>query len=150
MDAEGWVLLCELGQSHAHLLLVGLRLRFHSDGDNRRGEVDSFEHNWGLFGADRVAGDKILETNRGANVASEDLGDLFALVGVHLQQTADALGLAGAWIEHGVAGFQLPRVNAYEDQLADEWVGHNLEAKRRKRLAVISLADKMLLRIVGV
>ena len=83
-----------------------------------------------LVGADRVAGDQVLEADGGADIAREDLGDLFALVGVHLQQTADALRLAGARIQHRVAGLQLARVDADEDQLADERVGHDLEAER--------------------
>ena len=46
-----------------------------------------------LFVADRVAGRDILQTDGGADVARQNFVDLFALVGVHLQQTADALRL---------------------------------------------------------
>ena len=41
---EGGIFLRQLGQRHAHLLLVGLGLRFHRNRDNRRREVDRFEH----------------------------------------------------------------------------------------------------------
>ena len=49
----------------------------------------------GCFGvADRVAGRHPLETHGRGDVTGPDLLDLFALVGVHLEQAADALGAA--------------------------------------------------------
>ena len=44
--------------------------------------------------AERVAGARVLEADRGGDVAGVDLLDLLALVGVHLQQAPDALLLA--------------------------------------------------------
>ena len=41
--------------------------------------------------ANRVAGGDVLQSDASADVAGVDLGDVFALVGVHLQQAADAL-----------------------------------------------------------
>src|SRR5271170_5276337 len=149
-DAERRIFLRELGKCHAHLFLVSLRLRLHSNLNNRRREVDRLEHNWVLIRADRVARNEILETNRGADITREDLGNLFTLVGVHLQQTANTLRLAGTRIQHRVAGLQLTRVDADEDQLTHKRVGHDLEPKRRERLVVISLADNLLFHIVGV
>jgi len=61
VDAEGWILLRELGQRHAHLLLVGLGLRFDCDRDDGLGEVDGLEDDRVLVGTDGVAGDEILE-----------------------------------------------------------------------------------------
>ena len=69
---------------------------------------------------------------------------------MHLQQTADALRLAGTRIQNRVAGLELARVDADEDELADERVGHDLEAERGERLAVVSLADDLLFHVVGV
>ena len=42
------------------------------------------------------------------DVAGVDLLDLLALVGVHLEETADPLGVAGRGVEHLVAGRELP------------------------------------------
>ena len=108
VDVEGRIFLRQLGQRHAHLLLVGLGLRLDRNLDDRLREVDRLEHDRVLVVADRVAGDEVLEADRGADIARENLGDLFALVGVHLQQTADALRLAGARIQNRVAGLELP------------------------------------------
>ena len=93
-----------------------------------------------IFVADRVAGGNVLQSNRGANVARQNLADLFALVGVHLQQTPDALGLSRAHVQHAVASLQLSGVHADERQLSDKRIGHDLERQRRKRLFVVRLA----------
>jgi len=91
-----------------------------------------------------------LRADRGADIAGENLGDLFALVGVHLQQAADTLGLAGAGIEDRIAGLELARVDADEDELADEGVGHDLEAESRERLVVVCLADDLLFHVLRI
>jgi hypothetical protein len=61
-----------------------------------------------------------------------DLGNVFALVGVHLHQAADALRLAGARIQHRVARRKMARIDADKAQLA-KWIVDQLEAQRRER-----------------
>ena len=61
-----------------------------------------------LFVADRVAGRNVLQTDRGADVARQNFADLFALVGVHLQQTADALAASAAALSTESPDFSLP------------------------------------------
>ena len=92
MHLKGGIFLRQLGQRHAHLLLIRLGLRFHGNVNNRRREVDRFKNDRRLIGADGIARNQILQTHAGANVAGVDLDDLFPLVGMHLQQAADALG----------------------------------------------------------
>jgi hypothetical protein len=65
-----------------------------------------------------------------------DLVDLLAIVGVHHQDAADALGPAGRRIEDSPAGGQRAGVDAEVGELADERVGHDLERERRERLVV--------------
>ena len=115
VHVEGGIFLSQLGQRHAHLLLVGLRLRLNRNLDDGLGEVNRFENDRGLLGADRIAGDQVLEPNGGADIARQNLGNLFALVGVHLQQAADAFRLAGARIQHRVTGLELARVDTDEN-----------------------------------
>jgi len=43
--------------------------------------------------AERIAGFQLFHSHAGADVASHNLADVFALVGVHLDQPADALVL---------------------------------------------------------
>ncbi len=101
--AEGGIFLRQLGQGDAHLFLVALGLRFDRHGDDRLGEGDGLKHDRVLGIGDGVTGGNALQADAGADVARVDLTDLFALVGMHLQQTADALTARGARIEHAVA-----------------------------------------------
>ena len=78
----------------------------------------------------RIAGGNVLQTNRGADIARENFADLFALVGVHLQQTPDALSLARAHVEYAVASLQLSGVNANKCELPDKRISHDLERQR--------------------
>ena len=66
--------------------------------------------------------------------------NLFALVGVHLDQASDALLAALGDVVDRVARVQLARIHADERQLTDERVGHDLEHQRGERLAVAGVA----------
>ena len=93
-DAERRILGGELLQRAAELLLVGLRLRLDRDRDDRLGELDRLEDDRLVLVAERVAGRRVAEADRRGDVAGVDLLDLLALVGVHLEEAADALLLA--------------------------------------------------------
>src|SRR5260370_39801356 len=97
-----------------------------------------------IFIANRIAGAHTLESDRGANVARQNLADLFALVGVHFQQTSNTLSPAPACVKNRVSGLELPGVHTNKCQLADKRIGHDLEGQRRKWLLVISLAKNLL------
>ncbi len=99
-DAERRVFRHQLRHAGAELLLVGLRLRLDRQRDDRLGEVHRLEEHGLLFVAQRVAGGHRLEADGRGDVAGVDFLDLFALVRVHLQQTADPLGAALGRIEH--------------------------------------------------
>ena len=89
VDLEGRVFLHQLAERHAHLFLVGLGLRLDRDRDDRLGKVHRFQNDRVVLVADRVAGRDVLQAHRRRDVARPDFLDLFALVGVHLQETAD-------------------------------------------------------------
>src|SRR3546814_14729489 len=59
------------------------------------------------------------------------------LVGVHLHQTTDALGLAITRVVDRVALLQHARIDANEGQRTDIFVGHDLERECRERLGII-------------
>jgi hypothetical protein len=117
--------------------------------DDRLREDHLLEDDRLLLVAERVAGGRRLEADRGGDVAGVDFLDLFALVGVHLQQAADALGLALGGVDHRGARGQRARVDAEERELADERVGHDLERQRRERFLVVgrALDHRLFLRI---
>ena len=136
-DPEGRVLLAEALQGGAHLLLVGFGLRLDRDRDHRLREFDALERDRRVRGGERVAGAGLLEADAGADVAGVDLLDLLAAVGVHHQQPADPLGLAGGDVEDAAAGLELARVDAEVGEFADVGVGHDLEGEGGEGGAVV-------------
>ena len=97
LDAEGRVLLGEALERDGQLVLVGLRLGLDLDLDDRLREGHRLEDHGMLGIGERVTGEGVLEADRGGDVAGVDLLDLLAMVGVHLDDAADALLLALAW-----------------------------------------------------
>ena len=77
---------------------------------------------------------------RGDDVAGVDAVDVLARVGVHLEQAAEALFLAGAGVEHLVALVEGARVDAEVGEPTDVGVAHDLERQRREGLVVGRLA----------
>ena len=114
--------------------MVGLRLRLNGDLDYRLGENDCLKLDRLVRRAERVSGDDLLNADARCDVAGINLLELFAVIGVHHQDSPDALGLAGTYVEDAAAGFERAGVNAEEGQLADERVGHDLEGQSSKWL----------------
>ncbi len=56
-----------------------------------------------LLVADRVARTDVSETHHGADIARENFLDVFALIGVHLEQASNALVLLRARVHHRLA-----------------------------------------------
>ena len=93
-----------------------------------------------LDGAERVAGLGVLEADAGDDVAGVDRVEVLAVVGVHLEQAADALLVAGAGVEDLAALVERAAVDPEVRELADVGVGHDLEGQRGERLVVVGLA----------
>ena len=131
--AERRVLLGQLLQRDAHLVLLGLRLRLDGDVDDRLGELHGLEDDRMISVAQRVAGRRVLQAHDGDDVARGAAVDIDALVRVHLQQTADALLLALRGVGHVGAGIELARVHAEVGELAHERIRHDLEGQSGER-----------------
>jgi hypothetical protein len=116
--------------------LVGLRLRLDRERDDRFREVHRLENDRLLVVANRVARGHGLQADGRGDVARVHFLDLFPLVRVHLEQTADPFGLLLRRVENCHAGRHDARVHADERELTDEGVGHDLECQRRKRRVV--------------
>ena len=100
--------------------------------------------------AEGVAGADVLEADACADVAAADdlLGVL--LVGVHLEETADALFLAGAGVEDVASGGHLAAIYAEEAESTDVGVGGNLECEGAHGGLGAGLAGLHLVFVVGV
>src|SRR3546814_1918282 len=82
-----------------------------------------------------------------SDVCSSDLTaqhflDFLALVGVHLQDAADAFLLALDRVEYLIASLERAGIDTEEGQRTHERVGHDIECQRRKRLLVDSGARR--------
>ncbi len=149
-DFECRVFLGETAQRYAHFFLVALGLGFNRNRNHRLGELNGLEKNGSFVRANRVASGDVFHADAGADVPSEDLTDLFALVGVHLQQTADALGFPSSGIQYGVAGLEMSGVYAHECQLADKGVRHDFECQPGERFIIRGPARQFLFQMVRI
>ncbi len=89
---------------------------------------------------ERVPGGGLAQADGRGDVAGANLLDLLTVVGVHLQQTPDALALALGGVVHVAAAAQHAAVDAEEGELADERVGGDLEGQRREGILVADVA----------
>ena len=90
-NLERRIFLRQLGNGHAQLFLIDFGLGLDRELNHRSREVDSFQNHRGPVVADGVAGRYRLQTHSGGNIARQNFLNFFALVGVHLDQTANAL-----------------------------------------------------------
>ena len=97
LDAEGGVLLGEALQGDGQLVLVGLGLGLDGHLDDRLREDHRLEDDGMLQVRERVAGEGLAQAHGGGDVAGRDLLDLLAMVGVQLDDAADALLAVLAW-----------------------------------------------------
>ena len=86
--------------------------------------------------AEGITGGGVLQADGRRDIARVDLFDLFAVIGVHLKDAAEALALALGGVENVGAGFTGTGVHAEERQLTDEGIRHDLEGQRRKGLFI--------------
>jgi len=98
--------------------------------------------------AQRVAGGDVLQADERVDVAGRRLVDRVLLVGVHLEQLADALLLALGGVEHLGTGRDATGVHPDVGELAEERVSRDLERQGRERLGGGWLADDHLLLVV--
>src|SRR5262249_25412290 len=116
-DTEGRILLRKALQAGAELVLVGLRLRFHGDGDHRVGEGHRLELDRGRVRGERVTRGGVLEADGRGDLTGADRVALFPVICVHLQDATDALGPTRRRVHNAVAGTDLTRVDPEVGQL---------------------------------
>src|SRR6478735_1849452 len=152
VDLEGRVLGRELLDGRAELLLVALGLRLDGDLDDRVRERHRLEDDLLVRVRQRVSGRRVLEADGRVDVAGEGLLDRVLLVGVHLEQLADALLAALGRVDDLRAGGDAAGVHADEGERAEERVRGDLERERRERGVLARLTrqlDALVARLVA-
>ena len=133
---EGGILLGQLYQSLAHLVLAGLGLGLDCDIDNRLRELHGLQDYRVLLITDGVTGGGVLKAYCGSDIAGVNLIQLASLVGVHLKDTANTLFLALGGVEHIGTGIHGSGVNPEERKLSYKGIGHDLECQSSEGLLI--------------
>src|SRR5215217_2012461 len=142
---EGGVLSGELLDGRGELLLVTLGVRLDGNRDHGLREAHGLEHDLVGGVTQGVTRGGVLQTDRCVDVAGGSALNRHFLVGVHLEQLADALLLALGGVDHLRACFHVTGVHADEGELAEEGVCSNLEGQCGERLFRGRLAGQFLL-----
>src|ERR1043166_4547671 len=87
--------------------------------------------------AKRVAGGDVFDSDDRSDVARVTGLDVFAFVGLNLDQTRNAFAFVRARIVNGVAFAERSGINAEENKLSDIRIAPKLERDRAKRGIVI-------------
>src|SRR4051812_5246811 len=146
LGAERRVLFGELLDRGAELLLVGLRLGLDGDLDDRLRERHRLEDDLVVRVGQGVTGGGVLQADDRVDVTGGDRVDRVLLVGVHLEDLADALLAALGRIDDLSAGLEATRVDADVREPAEERVRDDLERERREGLVGVGVTlDDLLL-----
>ena len=142
---EGGVLLGQLHQRQAHLLLTSLGLGLDGHTDDRLGELHGLEDDGVLLIAQGITGGGVLQTDDRGDIAGIDGLDILPVVGVHLQDAADTLLLVLCAVEHRSTGVEHTGVHADKGQPAHIGIRGNLECQRGEGGVVVRRAGVLLL-----
>src|SRR5665811_1732361 len=125
--------------------LVALGLGLDGHRDDRLREGHRLEHDLLVGVAEGVAGRRVLQADHRVDVTGGRRVDRVLLVGVHLEQLANALSLTLGRVDHLRTRLDHTRVDPDVGEPAEERVRHHLERERRERLLRVRLAHDLLL-----
>src|SRR5690606_18457087 len=127
-----------------HLFLIGLGLRFNGNRNHRLRELHALQDDRRIKCTQRFTGGDIFHADTRSDIARAYFLDLFAIVGVHLQQTADTLLLAAQGIKHRVAAIEYAGINTNKGQGADKGIRRYLERQCGKWLVISGVTFRLL------
>ncbi len=136
VNAEGRILFSQFLQGNAHLFLVCFSFRFNCYGNYRIREYHGFQDNFILLVAEGITSGGVLQTYSSCDITSVNHFDFFAVVSMHLQDTADALAFTLSGVVYIRASGQGTGIYAEECQLTNKRVSSNLECQCSKRSLV--------------
>ena len=146
---EGGVLLRQLDEADSHLLLAGLGLGLNSHPDNGLRELHGLQNDGMLFVAEGISGGGVLQADDRSDVAGVHGLNILPVVGVHLEDAANALLLLLRGVEHLGAGIQGTGIDTNKGQTAHIRIGGDLKGQGGKG-RVVRRRTLLLLFRVGV
>ena len=146
---ERWVFFSESLQGDRELVSILARRRGHGDSDDGCGELNRLENDGVLSAADRVARPRVRKADDRSHLAGPQLVDRLAIVGMHLEESADALHLVTRRVVDLRTRPYHSGVDADVGELPHVPVGLHLEGQRSKRRIVARLANEFLVRLGG-
>ena len=121
--------------------------RLHGQPDDRGRSLDGLEDHRPVGLGQGVAGTGLAQPYHGHDVAGVYFLDLFALVGVHLEQPADTFLVALVYVEDLLSGGQVPGVKPDKGQVAHVGVVDDLKGQRGQRIVVHGRAGDFVLAV---
>ena len=127
---KGGVFLGQPAQGILHLILVSLGFGFNGDRQHRLWKTDGFKEHGLRVMAQGVTGKSIFHSQAGDNGSGVSFRHLFAPVGMHDQDSADALSLSLGRIIYFSPCLHLAGIHPEIDQPSHKGVRDNLESQR--------------------
>ena len=140
MNAESRIFFCQFLKSNAHFFLVSFSFRFNRNGDYRIREYHGFQNDRSFLVTESIAGSSIFQTYCCCNVAGINHINLFTVVSMHLQDTADTFSLTFGRVVNIRTGAESTRVHTEESEFTNKRVSHNFESQSGERFAVAGRA----------
>ena len=129
LNNQGRVLGGEALEGEPQLFGIDLGFGLNRDRDHRLLEGNRFEQDRLMLDRDGVAGRKVLETHDGDDVSGRGTLQVFFLIGVHANQTTNALAAFGARVKNRSPGLYVAAVQTDKGQLSGVGVVHGFEGQ---------------------
>src|SRR5262249_54176077 len=134
-------------QSLAHFFAIGFGFRFNRHRNDWFRKSRRFEHDLEIFVTKGVTGSDVPDADQSSDIARERGFDIYALVGLNHQDSADALALARARVVDDIPFLELPTIDTEEYQFADVRICPELKRERAEFGVIVGMNFNLLVRI---
>ncbi len=141
------VFLRQFHQRNAHLLLTGFGLGFDGHTNHGLREVHGLKDDRSFFITQRITGGGVLQANHSGDIAGINLLNVLTVIGVHLNNTSNALFLPLGGVQNRRSGAYMSGIHADRRRTAHIGVSRNLERQCGERSIVIGMTLVLLISV---
>src|SRR5690625_1073367 len=123
-DPERGILLSQTRQSHPHALLVRLGLGLYRLRNHRLRKLHALQHDMLVRITQSFTRSDITQTYDRSDITGDQLLELSAIIGMHLQNTSNTLPLLLDWVINSIPRPQHTGVDAHKSQITHKWICH--------------------------